>query len=94
MLSYLLCLLLSLFPSALTIIKNYFLYLACEQPKNVGVGDRSDMIFYYNKATDTCEKMLFKGAMNNDNFFYDYYTCEDACKLRPTPKDGENLKLN
>ncbi|VDI45206.1 Hypothetical predicted protein [Mytilus galloprovincialis] len=55
----------------------------CNLPKDAGYGKFHVKEFYYNKATDSCEALWFRGTGGNDNRFYDYYTCEAACKLNP-----------
>lgn len=63
-------------------VQCYFIYFpVCKLPPDSGVGRFNATFFFYNSATGSCEEFSYKGALGNDNRFYDKDECESECKL-------------
>lgn len=59
--------------------QTFFLFLACAQPKEIGPCRKSELSFYYNTDSKSCEEFFYGGCHGNDNRFSAKEECEKLC---------------
>ncbi|TMW47792.1 hypothetical protein DOY81_007130 [Sarcophaga bullata] len=52
---------------------------ACSQPKEIGPCRKSELSFYYNTDSKSCEEFFYGGCHGNDNRFIAKEECEKLC---------------
>lgn len=62
----------------------------CELPKHLGSCSSVIPRFYYDKATDSCKRMIYSGCGGNKNRFATETACQDACVSGVSDKEDED----